>query len=356
MSKDSARCIYCPVMFDPSKGEGDHVVPRGFGDFEGAIIFRGVCPSCNNKLSVLEEELLRTAPEAVLRRLAGVTQNRRGKSIGWQGASGLPAPRFVIRHADHDELIEADPTIPGQAGPVDHLAVVLKDDRNVHIRLFPSMSADALRRKLEQRGINEADIAHLYWHSDDEHTETFKSLLKEMWPDHRHVELPAMPAGLHRVPVRIEFRFTQKYYRAIAKIAFHYLLAKTQCGYTGYEGCFEPIRKFIMEGGEHKQFFDAQKPRIALPVGILPDGTAMLPARWMHQLCSFESAASVVVAVYILFGPECPPSPHFVTLLHRPSPVAVPNHQYGHAYIYGKTELGDTRTAFVDPINVGLIE
>ena len=97
MSKDSARCIYCPVMFDPSKGEGDHVVPRGFGDFEGAIIFRGVCPNCNNKISVLEEELLRTAPEAVLRRLAGATQNRRGKPAGWQGASGLPAPRFVTQ-------------------------------------------------------------------------------------------------------------------------------------------------------------------------------------------------------------------------------------------------------------------
>ena len=356
MSKASARCIYCSVMFDPSKGEGDHVVPRGFGDFEGAIIFRGVCPNCNNKLSVLEEELLRTAPEAVLRRLAGATQNRRGKPTGWQGASGLPAPRFVIKHADHDELIDPDPTISGQARAVDHLTVVLKDGRNVHIRLFPSMSADALRRKLEQRGINQADIARSYWHLDDEHTEKFKSLFKEVWPNHRQDELPSTPAGLHRVPVRIECRFTQRYYRAIAKIAFHYLLAETQCGYTGHEACFEPIRKFIMDGGEHGRFFDVQKPRIALPVGILPDGTALLPARWMHLLCSFESAASVVVAVYTLFGPERPPSPHFVTLFHRPSLVAVPNHQYGHAYIYGKTELGDTRTAFVESIDIGVIE
>jgi hypothetical protein len=62
-----------------------------------------------------------------------------------------------------------------------------------------------------------------------------------------------------------------------------------------------------------------------------------------------------VVAVYTIFGPKRPPSPHFVTLLHRPSPIVLQNHYYAHAYIYGNAELGDTRAAFVEPFDVSVI-
>jgi len=171
----------------------------------------------------------------------------------------------------------------------------------------------------------------------------------------KHGDLPTTPAGVHRVPVRIECKFTERYYRALAKIALHYLLAVTRCGFTGHELAFEPVRKFIIEGGDHRDFFSKGKPKIVLPVGILPDGTARLPLRWMHMLCGFESASSATVAVYTLFGPERPPSPHFVTLFHKPSPILVPTHSYGHAYIYGNHELGDVRTAFVKPVTIDAV-
>lgn len=350
-----AHCIYCGEAFGPSAGEGDHVLPRALGEFDGAIIYRGACSGCNNDLSTLEEELLRTAPEAVLRRYAGAAQNRRGKPVGWQAASGVRPPRFVIRHHDHEELVKADPEIAGRALPVDQLAIVQKDNQTIHIPLFPSMSANALRRKIAEQGVTTDNVSRIHWHANDETAETYKSLLKVIWPNFRHEELPSTPAGIHRVPVRIECRFTVKYYRAIAKIAFHYFLANSRCGFTGHEQCFEPVRRFIMEGGEHEQFFEAQKPRVALPVGKLPNGSALLPGRWTHLLCCFESLESVVVGVYTLFGPEHPPSPHFVTLLHRPSPLALLQHNYGHVYIYGNPALGDDRDAFVEEVAIGRI-
>jgi len=355
MAENSATCIYCRKVFDPRIGAGDHVLPRGFGNFDEPIIFRGACSDCNNSLSPLEEELLRTAPEAVLRRLAGVATNRRGKRVGWQAASGVPAPRFVIKHTDHDELIDADPSVGGHSYPVDQLVVVLKDGRNIHIRLFPNMSPDAIRSRLEQQEITDEDIAGCYWHADEADADRYAELLKELWPEHHHEERPVTQAGVHRVPVRIECHFTVRYYQAIAKIAFHYFLANSRCKFTGHEMCLEPIRSFIMEGGEHEPFFENQKPKIKMPVGELPDGTALLPARWMHMLCCIESLHSVVVGVYTLFGPERPPSPHFVTVLHRPGVVLVPEHQYGHAYIYGDPALGDDRDAFVEPIQMGRI-
>jgi len=355
MADSLTTCIYCSNAFDPRVGEGDHVLPRGFGSFDGEITFRGTCSSCNNSFSPLEEEILRTAPEAILRRYAGAATNRRGEAVGWQAASGIPSPTFVIKHADHDELIDADPSVGGQSYPVDQLVVVLKDGRNVHVRLFPSMSPDAIRRKLVQQGVADGDISHSCWHADEEKAELYAELLKKLWPEHRHEERPATEAGVHRVPVRIECRFSVNYYRAIMKIAFHYFLANSRCGFTGHEGCFEPIRSFIMAGGQHEPFFENQKPKIMMPVGELPDGTALLPARWMHMLCCIESLQSVVVGVYTLFGPESPPTPHFVTVLHRPGVVLVREHQYGHAYIYGNPALGDDRDAFVEPVQVGRI-
>lgn len=352
MKNDKAYCIYCSGKFDPSKGEGDHVIPRAFGDFRNPIIFRGVCPSCNNDLSPLEEELLRTAPEAVMRRFAGATESRKGQPIGWQGASGLPQPKFVIKHEDHDELINASSQVGGEAKPVDQLVVVLKDGSNVHIKLFPAMSAHAIRIKLDQRSISDSDIVKVLWHSDEKNAETFKTLLKELWPQLEQGESYPIEAGIHKVPVRIECKFTQNYYRAIAKIAFHYLLACTKCGFTGHENTFAPVRSFILNGGDQNQFFQNKKPIIALPVGVLSNGQAILPSRWMHMLCCFESPFSAIVAAYTLFGPQRPPSPHFVTLIDCDAPYSVNENRYGHMFVYGNPDLGDTEAAFVEPVQI----
>jgi hypothetical protein len=346
------RCIYCPSVFDPMQGEGDHVLPRGFGDFENAILFRGVCRACNNKLSQLEEELLRTAPEAVYRRMAGAGRNRRGQPVRWQGASGVPPPQFEIAHSDHGELVDADPQVPGQSTPVNQLVVFRNDGQSFTIRLFPGMNANALQRKLEQQGIAAGDVSHAYWHVDEEHADIFTSTIKEVFPDSHHDEYPPTPAGSNQVPVRIACRFTGKYYRAIAKVAFHYFLSQSRCGFTGHEDYFAPVRKFMMEGGDHKPFFESQKLTIPLPIGRVPGGGAMLSARWMHMLCCSESPATVVVAVYTIFGPKRLPSPHNVTLLHRPSSLYLPQHKYAHGYFYGNPALGDTREAFVEPIEV----
>lgn len=352
MKGDKATCIYCYVRFDPSKGEGDHVIPRAFGDFRNPIIFRGACPSCNNKLSPLEEELLRTAPEAVMRRYAGATESRKGQPTGWKGASGVPQPKFIIKHEDHDELIDASSQVGGEAKPIDQLVIVLSDDSNTHIKLFPSMSAQAIRRKLDQRGISDSDIVRVHWHSDEKYVEPYKAMLKELWPQLEQGESPSVEAGIHKVPVRIECKFTQKYYRAIAKIAFHYLLACTKCGFTGHENAFIPVREFIINGGDQNHFFQNTEPKIALPVGVLGNGQAVLPARWMHMLCCFESPSSAVVAVYTLFGPQRPPSPHFVTLIQDKPLPDITEHRYGHVFIYGNPDLGDTETAFVKPVQI----
>lgn len=251
--------------------------------------------------------------------------------------------------------MDADATEAGQGRPVDQIVLVMKDGRNVQIRWFPSMTVESVRRRIKELGLQEEDVERSYWTADEKTANALRALTMALWPNLPHVELPVTPEGIHEVQVRIECKFTQKYYQSIAKIAFHYLLAKTRCGFTGHESAFAPLRAFIMNGGDQSQFFEAIRPTIVLPVGVLGDGAALLPARWMHVLHSIESPASVVVSVYTLFGPVRPPKPHHVTLLCRRASIVVGQHSYGHAYVYGNSQLGDMRKAFVTPLDTCVI-
>ncbi len=58
------RCIYCPKEFDPSRGEGDHILPAALGEFRGDVRFRGQCPSCNNVIGRFEQQVVQSGPEA----------------------------------------------------------------------------------------------------------------------------------------------------------------------------------------------------------------------------------------------------------------------------------------------------
>lgn len=57
----------------------------------------------------------------------------------------------------------------------------------------------------------------------------------------------------------IKCHFTDLYFRAIAKIAFHYFLTVFEI-YRGDEKLFGPIRNFIIEGGDRKEFVKDEVP------------------------------------------------------------------------------------------------
>src|SRR5215207_2001912 len=92
-------CIYCPKLFDPARGEGDHILPVQLGEFRNDVRFRGACPKCNNDIGADEQQLLMCGPEAVFRAVVkpAVPASRfRGSPSLSGGAMGAPAPRFTI--------------------------------------------------------------------------------------------------------------------------------------------------------------------------------------------------------------------------------------------------------------------
>jgi hypothetical protein len=92
------RCLYC-------SNEGDsleHVLPAAFGEFHDAPHLEGrICKPCNNVvLGLLDQQIARSGPEALLRRFYGI-HGRAGHdkvNVFERGSAG--AHRIDLRSVD----------------------------------------------------------------------------------------------------------------------------------------------------------------------------------------------------------------------------------------------------------------
>jgi HNH endonuclease len=329
-AEQRATCIYCSTEIDPSRGAGDHVIPAALGRFRDDLRFRRICRDCNTKLGALEEVLLRSAPEALFRRFVPAGRGKRGSA--WVAAKGGARPLTTRDHDDHTELIELCPENPENALPIDQL--VVRDTKGVehHLSLFPDMTAASLRRKIADAA--PAPNSPMSLHAEDPNHDVYVGLLAELYPDSPYIEGESVDEGVHRVRGQTVFHFSTDYFRALAKIAFHYYLVVNQRGFCGDEPEFTDIRCFIMEGGELEEFFCGGGSQFVSPYREIPGGGALLPAVWGHALAVDEEEREAVVNVMLLAGPKRLAPSHHIRVARFNSPIIVPRAQSAHVYIY----------------------
>lgn len=352
-NQNQANCIYCSTEIDPSRGAGDHVIPAALGRFRDDLRFRRICRDCNAKLGVLEETLLRSAPEALFRRFVqgAIKPTDRGKrGSTWVAAKGGARPKMTRDHGDHTELMEICPENPENTFPIDQLVIRDTEGTEHHLRLFPDMTAESLRRKISDAA--PAPNSPLYLHAEEPNHDIYVNLLAELYPDSPYVEGESVEAGVHRVRGLTEFRFSTDFYRAIAKIAFHYYLVVNRRGLRGDEPDFADIRRFIMEGGDHEEFFGAGGAKFVSPFCELPGGGALLSGVWGHALAADEEQREAVVNVMLFVGPKRPPPSHHIRIAKFQSPIIVPSAQSAHKYVYHDEPDEDGCAGFVSEASV----
>src|SRR4051794_40110990 len=87
-SVDSPACIYCPANPDSV----EHPLPAALGEFREAPLLRDrICKACNNRrIGVLDEQLSRSGPEALLRRFYGINgrENHDKVNVFERGSAG----------------------------------------------------------------------------------------------------------------------------------------------------------------------------------------------------------------------------------------------------------------------------
>jgi hypothetical protein len=329
-------CIYCPAKLNPTQGEGDHIIPAQLGEFRNDTRFRRICAACNSRIGHAEQQIVQSAPEGFFRSIVKPQSKRlRKRRSGPRcGAMGAPPPEYTIDMGNYRALVEPMETNPRDVRPVDHIFVRDKQDKETLVRLHPNIRPDQVLSALAKAGLGEMKDVRL--NCVQERLPEYVQLLQKLWPKSKYEEGEPTPIGVRRnVPITITFVVNTEYFRAIAKIAFHYFLAHSSRAYRGDEDHFKHIRHFIMHGGESEGFFKQRSHRqFRLPFGDLASGGVVTPKQWCHFLAATELDGEALTYVRLFVGPGSLPPPHYVSLGHLPNRVITPRDVWGHVYLY----------------------
>lgn len=300
MTERVANCIYCSEVFDPRKGQGDHVLPVQFGVFRGDKRFRGCCSKCNNAIGKHEEQLIRCGPESEdLRKLRPSRPAKRARgnrsSIGAGGFSppknstpidGFEVPLFHDLHTGLKRTKEG-------------LTLRLKSGEFAHIELHETTSAKWLDEELRQYG----DIESCHFRAETQNLKRYMELVKSIRPE-CHVEpRDETPMGVSTVPVRIQIEVGTAYFRSIAKLAFHTYLLASHRSFSGGEAIFAPIREFVLRGDNVEDFIQHKTLNMPIPVRDWVSRIAPV-SRLCHMVFIEDGPKEIIVGVKLFHGSE----------------------------------------------------
>jgi len=198
--------------------------------------------------------------------------------------------------------------------------IIVRDvDGKCHALLITSAIRDSadLLQEIQRKGLEGCTFVECYTAVPEELTwvQEICSLfdVKMSWSD-------SPPFKPRKQKLKINFRLTDKYYRAVAKIAFHYTL--WQCDYlSGNEEEFRGIKNYIAFGGNNKYVREIKGD---LPGGLYGDA--------IQHLLVMEKVDQVVVRLQFFFG--LLPT-HFKVLIgNNPNKIVLIPPVTGHQLVY----------------------
>jgi hypothetical protein len=135
-------------------------------------------------------------------------------------------------------------------------------------------------------------------------------------------------------PFSIKFTVTDRYFRAVAKIGFHYFLTKFP-RFRGDEPCFSDIRDFVMKGcplDEIGRFVTESREQF---VYQLRGGDRL--SAWGHIIAVESDYMGFRAKVQLFVGPESLSRVYTVRLGNNPSPIHY-SEAYGDFFAYHPVE------------------
>jgi hypothetical protein len=276
-------------------------------------------------------------------------ERQRGRSQV-KAAMGVPSPQSTIDCGDHQQLVKRSKDNPINVFLVDQIVIHDNQDKEYFIKLFPGMCPGHLKAQIEKYGISKID--KIWFNFSKERESEFQQLIEKMWPKFKKQRLPDIETGIKQIKGGITFKVTDHYFRSLAKIAFHYYLTRSRRGFRGDEQCFDPIRDFIMNGGNDKVVFKQPGPTFAVPFGEIPSGGVVTPNQWCHIIAADETDKVAVVYLQLFVGCGCVPQPHYIKLADIDSNILVPNSTWGHVYLYDESPRSDRYAGQVEQAQI----
>lgn len=322
-----SKCIYCGSKAD----SGEHHLPRCLGKFKGYVVLTDrVCASCNRECGLLDEQLCRSGMEAFFRAYLGITGRKGHEKVNpfYRGSAGGGRLEMLAtsQQTGNNVLLELLGEI--QAKELRCAQLVAEDD-TVHVIPIPDgMTAEQFRAKFEALGIKR--FKHGYFFAAPEEISWVESLLGKLkYEGKTEWSLPSSGPIVYG-PSVIKFTVTSRYFRCIAKIGFHYFLAKAN-QFRGDEECFSDIRRFIMNPSnveECRRFITYSQGQLAW---TLDAGYTL--KNWGHLLCVETDYLNFRAKVQLFAGPKMKPFVYTVQLGRNPSRIMC-SEAYGNFFAY----------------------
>lgn len=298
----------------------EHYLPVALGTFEGMQPLRNrVCQACNNKLgNELEVQFTRAGPTGFFRWILGL-RGRDGlpPSPFYHGAGGTQ-PIFMIGRpawAEYDLLAEV---APGERGAMACRQIVFRDASGtthpVPISNAMRDRPDLLKQRLQRAGLENAKPVYAVAGSDD--TAWLGALIQGL--SGRLAEGWTPPVGEpQQIPLNARVNVTSAYFRAIAKIVFHYALAMFP-NITGLEREFGDIKTFIWSGGvADVDRFVQQRP----DQFVEQFRQGFRPTHWSHILAVKREPGQLTGYAQFFAGPAFLPPGYEVKLGGNPARI-----------------------------------
>lgn len=234
-------CIYCGA----EAASEEHPLPRCLGNFKGFIpLLNRICVRCNALCGQLDEQLCRSGQEAFFRRHLKISGRAEHVEVNpfYRGSSGGGRLEMVGTNQQTGEDKEIELVGPGEIRELRCIKLVAQDGSAHTITIPDGMKPSDFRARVTALGIPSYKQAEIC--APIEEREWIESLLEPFSKQKPEWFQPEGPVTYG--PFTIKFTVTDRYFRAIAKIGFHYFLTKFH-RFRGDEPCFSATRNFILK-------------------------------------------------------------------------------------------------------------
>jgi hypothetical protein len=241
------RCVYtsppglCPgtAALHPK----EHYLPAGFGNFkEDPRLKDYICYDCQRRFSQSEEVFLRNSTEAFFRRILGF-QGRRshaGKNIFVEPTLGLPPLTVKGVHPSLQHELLWQPTSSDEAFLMAQVVFRKPDGTLQHLPIRPGLIA----RDIARWGEEWKSWQLVACISGDAVEEELQCVLGPALATMKDAPMGVVPGA--QLEGRMDAPITLPYLQAMAKVAFHFVLAKFH--FSGFEPEFDELKRFIYHG------------------------------------------------------------------------------------------------------------
>ena len=310
-------------------------MPRCLGNFKGyRSLDDRLCVECNGKCKKLDEQLCRSAGESFFREYLGIEGRRGQRKVNPFYRRSAGGGKLVVegKSSATGETVSLE-LEKGSVRELRHLSLITEEGIRHVIPIPEGMTPSRFRQEFDQLGVKKAEEGHIY--ADETEIPWIESLLDTLKMDEKLGWLEGGAGPITYSNVVIEFRVTERYFRALAKIGFHHFLTQIH-RFRGDEECFKAIREFIMTEGELSRcdkFVSYVRKSL-----IFRD---MVPVAWGHAVAAEVDYHRLRSRVQLFLGPEYLPPVFTIQLGRNPSPIDYPETSLNFFEYYPRKERGE---------------